>query len=44
MAGTADHLRSILGIDDHFSSQNVEISFFCGDFAKNHAVYEKFKQ
>ena len=44
MAGTADHLRSILGIDDHFSSQNVEISFFCGDFAKNRTVYEKFKQ
>lgn len=43
MAGTADHLQSVLGITDHFSSQTAKISFFCGNFAKNRAVFEKFK-
>lgn len=43
MAGTADHLVTILGNFDHFSKERGKIAFFCGDFAKNRAIFEKLE-
>lgn len=42
MAGTADHLATILGNSGHFSSERGKIRFFGGDFTKNKAVFERF--
>lgn len=44
MSGTADHLATILGKNDHQAAHNGKIAFFCGDFSKNRAVFEKIKQ
>lgn len=42
LLGTADHLRSILGISDHFGLNDKfsqKITFLGGDFVKNSRVY-----
>lgn len=44
MSGTADHLATILGNFAHFSGDCGKIAFFCGDFIKNRAIYEKLQQ
>ena len=44
MAGTADHLAATLGIFDHFLTTAGKIDFFCGNFAKNRAIFEMLQQ
>jgi len=44
MAGTADHLATILGNFGHFSSERGKIRFFGGNFTKNKGVFERFLQ
>lgn len=44
MLGTADHLVATLGKFDHLTSRMGKIAFFCGDFAKNKAVFDKINQ
>ena len=44
MSGTAAHLATILGNSAHFSADSGKIAFFCGDFTKNRAVFEKMQQ
>ena len=43
ISGTADHLRTLLGKNDHKLPGKGKIRFFCGDFSKNKAVFEKFR-
>jgi glutamate racemase len=40
IVGTADHLKLILGNDDHFCESKGKITFKRGDFDKNRRVYE----
>ncbi len=40
IAGTADHLKEILGIFDHQQNGFQKICFVGGDFAKNEAVFK----
>ncbi len=41
MLGTADHLKQILGISDHFYASERKIAFFGGDFNKNSNIFDK---
>ncbi|MCD8373278.1 MAG: aspartate/glutamate racemase family protein, partial [Clostridia bacterium] len=40
IAGTADHVREILGIFDHRENGRQKIEFIGGDFCKNEAVFK----
>lgn len=44
MLGTADHLREILGICDHFSEKERIIAFLGGDFNKNREIFDKLNK
>lgn len=40
MAGTADHLASLLGICNHFSKKAGKISFVGGNISKNYGIFQ----